>query len=187
MEPSYLSLVHRSPCVWTMLTLACALYGAKTANAAATDEVRAEVALIAAAKHAAKVDDDLGVERQLASGLVRGQRQAPGVVLARRAAAVCGWLQNDGDYGRAMRVARRAIRALAAYAEETDRDRATRLYWEAWLEGEVLDHRARALELLQGAAKLAPDDDHILAAAQRWASVLAEFGENPAAAREVAP
>lgn len=91
-------------------------------------------------------------------------------------AGVCGWLQSDNDYARAERLARRTIQRLAALDDDNDVDRVERLYWEAWIEGYVLDDKARALAILQVATELAPDDPRISSDAARWTQALMEFG-----------
>jgi hypothetical protein len=151
-----------------------------TPRSAVEADVQNEVRTIADAHRAAKADDDAKVDRHLGAAPAEVRKESASVTLARRAAGVCGWLRSEGDYGRAMAVARRTLKALAPLKERSDADRVERLYWEAFLAGEILDYRMRALELLQEAEKLAPDDDRILEAAQRWAATLAEFGESPA-------
>ena len=134
--------------------------------------------MIATARQAAVVGDDAGgADNALTAEMSAAAMTAPGVTLARRAAGVCGWLQSDNDYARAERFAqRRPPRALQTMSEEDEADRVERLYWEAWLEGYVMDHKARALELLQAAAELAPDDPRIVEDSLRWAEALAAFG-----------
>jgi len=142
-------------------------------------DVQAEHETIASARRAMSMDDEHGADAALMARMARmGSRTqvAPSVTLARRTAGVCGWLQSDNDYARAERLARRTLLRLYRMQEDNDADRVERLYWEAWLEGYALDHKARALELLQQAAQLAPDDARILEDSLRWAEALAAFG-----------
>lgn len=145
--------------------------------AAPSDAVEAEVGLISTAYQAAKRDDDTGTDAQLtAQALGAFATNAPSAILARRAAAVCGWLCNDNDYGRAMKVARRAILRLAVLTEATDANRAERLYWEAWLQAKVLDHKIQAIALLKAAEKLAPNDQRVTDLELPLVAAVAEFG-----------
>ncbi len=132
--------------------------------------------MIATARQAAVVGDDARADNALTAEMSAAAMTAPSVTLARRAAGVCGWLRSDNDYPRAERLARRTIAQLAVLSESNDADRVERLYWKAWLEGYALDHKVRALELLQAAGKLAPDDPRIIEDSLRWAQALAEFG-----------
>jgi len=131
--------------------------------AAAAAAVQMEVNLIAAAHLAAKSDDASTTDAQLAgAGLGEFATKPASVLLARRAAAVCGWLQNENDYGRAITLANRVTQQLASLSESTDADHEERLYWEAWLRGRALDQKVTAVALLQAAEKLKPDDVRVL-------------------------
>jgi hypothetical protein len=145
--------------------------------ASASDEVQSEVAIITAARNSARLGDDPSVDLRLAAEAGFAGKEAPGVLLARRAAGVCGWLCNDNERGRAIKIAERVVRLLADMHEDSDSDRVERFYWEAWLEGEILNHKARALALLQEAEKLAPNDPRILDDELRWAQALGEFAK----------
>jgi hypothetical protein len=73
-------------------------------------------------------------------------------------------------------LAQRTISRLANLGESSDSDRAERKYWEALLEGEILDRKARALDLLQQAVALKPNDPRFSGPQVGWAQALAEFG-----------
>jgi len=136
-----------------------------------------EVEIVAAARQAARRDDDRRLDAELRAMPASEETAAASVVLARRTAALCAWLRNDNEGERAARFAQRTIQQLSSMEEANDADRVERLYWEAWLEAEMLGHRRRALALLQAAEKLAPNDDRILATQLQLAQALAEFGE----------
>jgi hypothetical protein len=143
-------------------------------SAAAAGPVQAELTIVAAAQRAACADDDSGTDAQLsASG---GLKLVPSVALARRAAVVCGQLQNDNEYPRAIKLAQRAIARLAEMKEGNDADREERLYWEALLEGRILDHKAKAIVLLEAARALKPDDDRVLDLDLEFSKAVAQFG-----------
>jgi len=101
---------------------------------------------------------------------------APSVLLARRAMSVCSLLQSDNEYGRAMRLAEDTLARLADMQETTDADRVERLYWEALLEGWVLDQKAQAVVTLEAARKIKPDDDRILDLEHDLTKALSAFG-----------
>jgi tetratricopeptide (TPR) repeat protein len=159
--------------------LSLAVAAAEDANSAdiAAAAVQSEVEAITRAKDAVRSGrhDD-------ADGLLRGkgkgefEHKSDGAVIARRAAAVCGWLQNENEYGRAIKLAERTIRHLAKMNERSDADRAERLYWEAWLTAEVLDRKSDAIALLREAEKLAPEDERVTDLALRLVSAVNEFG-----------
>ena len=125
------------------------------------DPVQNEVALVTQAHDTARADDDATTDAHLQAPSKLPEAPPASVLLARRAMMLCGWLQNDNDYQRAEKVARRAIAALANQAEKTDPDREERLYWEACLEARILDHKVRAIALLRAAEKLKPDDERL--------------------------
>lgn len=128
------------------------------------------------ARTAAVRDDFSVVDRWLISGEGMAYQAAASVTLARRAVGVCAWLRNNGDYGRAMRVAERAVEHLATMSEAGNADRVERLYWESVLRGDFLDQKEAALSLLQAAEQLAPNDDRILENQLQLADALAAFG-----------
>jgi hypothetical protein len=101
---------------------------------------------------------------------------APSVLLARRAATVCGWLQNDKEHGRAIKLAQSVLRILADMKESTDAGHEERLYWEGLLEGRVLDQKAVAVATLEEAHKIRPDDDRVLELEHEFAAALGAFG-----------
>jgi len=148
-----------------------------SAGAANALDVAREVNLASIAHSAALQGDNVGADDILTESGKLEQQAGASAILARRAASVCAWLRNDNEYGRAARLAERMIGRLSALTETNDADRVERLYWEACLEGNILDHKARALELLREAEKLAPDDPRILEDELRWAQALAEFGK----------
>lgn len=127
----------------------------------ADDPFRVESALTAAAYAAASRDDQTETDGKLTSP-ANPQATRTGVELARRAATICGWLQNDNRYGRARQVARRALAFLARIDPPLGADLVERLYWEAWLHGKVLDEKPVAVSQLEQARALAPDDQRIL-------------------------
>lgn len=138
--------------------------------------VQEEVAAIAAARAAAHMQDDARLDDGLLRATRTGAGAANSVVLARRALAVCGWLQNENEHGRALRVALRVLRRLAQMQEATTEDRIERLYAEALLESVVCDNKRRALLLLDDAQSLAPEDERILTLRLELAAAIAEFG-----------
>lgn len=143
----------------------------------ASAAVQEELRLVRAVRDAAKRGDDAVLSSTLATA-GRGVfgRSASSVAIARRAAMACGELRNENDYVRASKLASRAIEQLAKLEEATDSDRAERLYWEAWMEANVLDQKLRAIELLRAAEKIAPEDERILELQLRLVSAVAEFG-----------
>jgi len=142
----------------------------------ATDPVQNEIAIVTRAHAAARGDDEAATDAQLENAATFQVASPSSVVLARRAMTVCGWLQNENDYGRANKVAQRALLRLAALTENNDSDHAERLYWEALLEGRILDHKAIAVERLGLAKQLAPDDDRVLDLYFEFSAALAQFG-----------
>jgi hypothetical protein len=84
--------------------------------------------------------------------------------LARRAVAVCGWLQADNEYGRAAKVARRTLARIDSATGQKPVAAADveRVYWEAILAGRMLDRLSTAIDLLDSALKVAPNDDRLL-------------------------
>ncbi len=154
---------------------AIAQSGAETSSSAVTD-VQAEDGVVAAARQSALADDDMGVDVTLFSGLSDRSVDQRSVTLARRAVGVCGWLRNDNEYGRAMRLAERVLQRLAGMSESNDTDRVERLYWESVLLAGILGRKADALVKLQEAERLAPDDDRILQSEQQLAQALGSFG-----------
>jgi len=125
-------------CIWPFGLVANASEPVVT-TLPANDPVRIEWELIAKAHQSARGDDEAATDAQIAA-TGADRTVAPSVLLARRTMAVCGWLQNDNEYGRAMKVAQRALKQLATMKENNDTDREERLYWEALLEGRILDH-----------------------------------------------
>ena len=125
------------------------------------DSFRVDSELANAAYAAAGADDVSATDRSLAAP-ADPQASRTGVELARRAVMVCGWLQNDNCYGRAQKIARRALAFLARIDLPQRADLVERLYWEAWLHGKVLDEKATAVAQLEQARAIAPDDPRIL-------------------------
>jgi hypothetical protein len=139
----------------------------------ANDPSQREANVVTAARRAAAENDDGNVDKLLASVVNPNSKEVSSVLLARRAMAVCGWLWNDNEYGQAVKIARRAVANLASLKEDTKADRVERLYWEACLEGQILDRKRQAVRLLQAASALAPDDERILELELRWLSEVA--------------
>lgn len=131
---------------------------------------------ISNAHAAAERDDDVSVDSCLRGPQKDGSKEAPSVVLSRRAAILACWLRNDQSYPKAINVAKRALKLLGAMTESTDRDRVERLYWESILQGEILNNRPQALALLEKARKLAPDDDRLLEEELKWLGAITSFG-----------
>ena len=136
---------------------------------------RSEMALVEAARQKIKQDRDTEADAVLDGESQAKQKNARSVVLARRTATVCGWLRNEDDFGRAKKLAGRTIDRLAKLSESSTEDRVERCYWEAWLEGEILDHKQRAVDLLKAGEKLAPDDKRLSEARVRWTAALERF------------
>lgn len=120
--------------------------------------------------------DASSIEHLLAQQPDESLKLAASVAYAKRAAEVCAWLCNDNEYGKARVLASHAVVNLGKMDEATDGDRLERLYWEAWMEGEVLDRKERAIDLLNQAEKLAPEDDRIVELKLRLVAAIAEFG-----------
>lgn len=144
--------------------------------ASSTDPVQIETALIVKAHAAARAGGAADVDSLLASASPLPDCVAPSVLLARRTTAVCGWLQSDNEYGRAIKIARSSLGRLAAMKETNDADRAERLYWEAFLVGRILDQKAKAVTLLEAARKIAPEDERTAELELDFAKALAAFG-----------
>ena len=159
-------------CVWPLGLVVSA--AESTTTLTANDPVQKEMALITKAHHAARADDDDTADAQI--GTAGDLHVAPSVLLARRAMTVCGWLQNDNEYGRANKVAQRALKRLADMKENNDKDREERLYWEAALEGRILDHKRVAIKLLATAEKLIPNDTRVLDLERELTPAVAQFG-----------
>jgi hypothetical protein len=143
---------------------AAAQSAAPAPDDATLSPLQQEYKVTSAARAAILQDDDAAADNQL-TAVGRGELAAKpvGLLLARRATIVCGSLINAGYTARAERLAQRVIQRLAAFKEEKDSDREERLYWEAWLEAKVLDHKLRAIALLRAAENLAPDDERVTA------------------------
>jgi hypothetical protein len=147
--------------------------------ATAEDPVQDDLDAIAQSRQAARQNDDNTVDDRLSSR--RNNRDtkdttSASVILARRAAATCGWLRNEGEGDRAVRLARRTVQRLSNLGESSNEDRVERLYWEAWLQGEYLGHRGQALRLLNEALRRAPTDARLIAEQSRWAKAVDAFG-----------
>ncbi len=160
-------------CIWP-LGLFASGPESTTTTLPANDSVRIELEVIAKAHQAARKGDDASADVQLAASTALDV--APSVLLARRAMAVCGRLQNDNEYARANKVAQRALRRLAHMKENNDQDRVERLYWEALLDGRILDHKAVAIERLEEAKTLIPDDERVVDLRREFAASMAQFG-----------
>lgn len=140
----------------------------------ANDPVQIELEVIAKAHQAARSGDEATVNTLFATSTALNV--APSILLARRAMGVCGRLQNDNEYANATKLAQRVLKRLAGMKENNDQDRAERLYWEALLEGRILDHKAVAIERLDEAAKFTPNDGRVLDLKRDLAASVARFG-----------
>lgn len=143
---------------------------------AAKSPAASEQDLIAALHDAAKYHDTATIDGAL--GAAPDVRLGVGrsVAMARRSATACAWLCNQNQYGDAMVLARRTIADLAELREGSPADRAERLFWEAWLNAEVLGDRTTALALLKTARNAAPQDKHLEEYTERIAKILETFG-----------
>lgn len=94
-----------------------------------------------------------------ASDPMRGER---GVLIAKRAASLCGWLSNDNDYERAVAVGTAAVKILDDYKEIKTPMDVERAYWQAVILGRTLNHYDAAVDLLEAAREVAPDDTRLL-------------------------
>jgi len=151
--------------VFVAPALVHAAFPASTLSAA----IRAEDGIIGATYRAARVDNDDGVDKDLASAPDASLKAPSSVLVSRRSAAVCAWLLYDHDVGRATKLARRVIQALETTPAETaPLDRFERLYWEAWLRAEVLDDKSTALKLIGEAEPLKRDDPRIAWSKKIW-------------------
>lgn len=139
-------------------------------------DVAPEILLIAEIYRAAAFDEAAVTDAKVKSGSVKLEK-AVSVTMARRAATACAWLRNDGDHGRAAAVAGRTVQQLASWQEANDAERVERLYWEAWLLGECLENKPKALRLVNRAEKLAPADPRWPQLRSLWAGTVAEKGE----------
>lgn len=107
--------------------------------------VQQEVQLESDAHAAALAGNNAQVDSDLASASGLFGAAASTVSLARRAAAICGWLENDNRYDLAIALANRVLPQLANAAEASTADKEERLYWEGWLQGKVIDQKAAAI------------------------------------------
>jgi len=155
-------------CLWTYL------YAASDAS----DPIQYEVNLWGRLHQEAKRDADAKVESLLLDGGSPKDRDTgeAGVLIARRAATICGWLRNENDYARAEKVAKRALKLIAPYAEKSDDAKIERLYWEALLLGEYVDRKKDALELVAKGRKLAPEDGRFVDLNREYSKAVAAFG-----------
>lgn len=162
------------------LAACCAFATTLAAQANASDAALAletETRLVAQALQAAKRDAHDEADVHLAArGVGSVGSVSPSVLLARRTAEVCATLRNENDYGRAIRVAERAIALLAKLKEDNNEDRVERLYWEAALEADILDQKKRAIELLKEAEAISPKDERVILLQLRLVAAVAEFG-----------
>jgi hypothetical protein len=149
--------------------------GVPAAPLVANDPILIEATLIADAHAAALSGADVSSFLKTTSSPFPDP-VGPSVLLARRTVAVCGWLKNDNEHGRAARLARCVLNALAQMQESTDADHEERLYWEGLLEGRILDQKARAVLILEAARKIRPDDDRVLELEFELAAALDAFG-----------
>ena len=145
-------------------------------NAAKSDPIQQENALVAQARAAARANDDSATDRLLQTPTSLPGSPAPSALFARRAAMLCACLQNEDDRPRALNVARRIVAQLASLQESTDDDREERLYWEACLEAHILDHKVRAIALLRTAEKIRPNDARVTDLELSLVSALNAFG-----------
>jgi hypothetical protein len=162
-------------CLLALVLPARATDAVAAAPLSATDPINIEITLIAeahaAALNGADVSSFLATSNSPFADLI-----APSVLLARRTVTVCGWLQNDKEHGRAMKLAQIILKGLANMKETTDADHEERLYWEALLEGRILDQKAVAVATLEKARKINPEDDRVLELEHEFALALEAFG-----------
>lgn len=133
-----------------------------TPAAFAADLVQQEVQLEAAAHAGALAGNTAQVDADLAATSGLFGSAASTVSLARRAAAVCGWLENDNRYDLAIALANRVLPQLTSAAEASTSDREERLYWQGWLQGKVIDNKAAAITTLKAAEQLSPQDERVV-------------------------
>ena len=136
-----------------------------------------EMGVIGNAMKAAVADDLSSLAGLLNSTSKLKSDEAKSVMLSRRAVAVCGWFQNQGDYGRATKVAAWAEKLLSNLKEKDNASRLERLYWESLLLGRYLDQKVKTIPLLEEAVKLAPNDERISTLELEYADSIAQFGK----------
>jgi len=130
--------------------------------------LQAEAALVFEAKEAAQAGRDEEADAKLAAPSRKELKAEASALLVFRAASVCTGLLNEGKREAAQKLAKRALHTVKKSTEVASHERVNRLYWEAWLWAEVLDDKKAAVELLDAASRLAPDDSRILYSRQRW-------------------
>jgi hypothetical protein len=173
--PNILFLAYS--CLFTAVLRTNASDAIAGAPLVAGDANQIEVNLLAGVRAAALCNafspDDLSARLMAASS--SSTSIASSVLLSRRTMAVCSLLQSDNEHGRAMKLAQSALNRLANMTEQNDSDREERLYWQALLEGRVLDQKAVAVAHLEAARKIAPDDERVLVFEQEMAAALLAF------------
>lgn len=100
---------------------------------------------------------------------------AHSVSIVRRTVVACQWLCNENRYGDAIALAHAALVILQPIHETTLPEQAECLYWEAWLNAEVLGDRAQALALLKSAQADDPADARVRQYAERIARAVENF------------
>lgn len=141
-----------------------------------SDPVQVELGVERQIHDAASIDDYASVGSLMSSAAKAKGDEPTSVVLARRAATVCGWLQNENQYGRAAKLASLVVKRIANQKEPDTASHVERLYWESLLVGRYMDQKAVAVKLLEEAAQLAPKDDRVGSLEQEFADALAQFG-----------
>jgi hypothetical protein len=167
----------RHPCMAYVCTLlvSCVLAMAEPPSARPNAALK-ETAVVTGALAAAEVGDFPTLGSLLGSKSELRSDEAPSVVLARRSAILCGWLQNQNKHRAAQKVATWSVKRLAHLSEPDESSRLERLYWEALLLGRYLDEKAQALPLLAAAAKIDPNDERIPALQSDLSRAVAQFG-----------
>jgi len=130
--------------------------------------LQAEADLVFTAKEAAAAGKDDEADAKLAAPSRKEFKAEAGATFMFRAASACTGLLNEGKREAAEKLAKRALQAVKKSTEVAIHERVSRLYWEAWLWAEILDDKKTALELLDAASHLAPDDSRISYSRQRW-------------------
>lgn len=75
-----------------------------------------------------------------------------------------------------MAVARLVEERLASMKEATSADHEERLYWEAVLQGRVLNNKIKAIKLLEQAERLQPKDQRVVDLGLDLTAAVNQFG-----------
>ena len=149
--------------------------GANTRNdPGAAELIAQEQSLIASAHNAAMRGDDAACVAELTRPADVRLDIADSLATLRRTATVCALLANENEYPVAKRIARLGIAHVQSAREFSPEQRTEHLYWEAWLQLDVLDSPAAALATIRIAETLAPSEERFLTLRKR-----AEAASNP--------